>query len=171
MKQRIFVGCTLVVLGLAATQTMASAQEKQDAGDTPGLEGVWFAVITPVDCKSRLQVPNAPVFRGLNMFSHDGSFTNEAAFPVPVPLRSSGLGHWQHTQGHTYTATFQFFRYNENGPGLESFLVMRQVALTVTLNGNQFTSFDQFQDFDANLNPITAVGSQGCNIEMARRLQ
>jgi len=169
MKKGIFRSCTILVLGFAATQTIASAQERRDAEETPGIEGVWFAIVTPVDCNTHQVIPNAVSFRGLNMFSHDGSFTNDAAFLVPnIPPRGAGLGRWQHTQGQMYTATFQFFRYKPDG----SFLVMRQVTLkTIMLNGDQFTSFDQFQDFDANLNPITSVGSQGCNIETARRLQ
>ena len=107
MKKRILSSCTLfLVLGFAIAPTSASAQE------TPGLEGVWFAHITPVDCQTGNVIPNAPSFRGLNMFSHDGSMTNDAAFPVPTLLRSSGLGTWQHTQAQTYTLAFRFFRYN-----------------------------------------------------------
>jgi len=108
------------------------------------------------------------------MFSHDGSLTSEAAFPVPSPLRSSGLGSWQHTQGHVYTASFRFFRYQEGGPGLVSFLVMRLVTITILLNGNQFTSFDQFQDYDADNKPLPPGGpmpTSGCNIQTATRLQ
>lgn len=159
MKKRIFGSCTLfVVLSFAAALTSASAQE------TPGLEGVWFSDITPVDCQTGAVIPNAPIFRGLNMFSHDGSFTNEAAFPVPTARRSSGLGTWRHTQAQTYTSTFRFFRYNADG----SFLAMRKVSITIVLNGDQFTSFDKFQDFDADNNPLPTTG---CNIERAIRVQ
>ena len=42
MKKRVFQSCTILVLGLAAIQTVASAQE------TPGIEGVWFADVTAV---------------------------------------------------------------------------------------------------------------------------
>ncbi|MBZ5623078.1 MAG: hypothetical protein LAQ69_30800 [Acidobacteriia bacterium] len=163
MKQRIFLNCTILVLALAATQTIVSAQE------TPGLEGVWFADVTAVDCQTGAVIPNVMPFRGLYMFSHDGSLTNEAAFFVPnTPRRSSGLGTWRHTQDHTYTAAFRFFRYN-NLDG--SFLVMRKVTTTIVLNGDHFTSMDRFQDFDANNNPISSVGSTGCNIVTAIRLQ
>jgi hypothetical protein len=91
------------------------------------------------------------------MFGHDGSLTNEAAFLVSSPRRSSGLGAWQHTQAQRYASTFRFFRYNPDG----SFLAMRQVTSTIVLNGDQFTSVDTFQDFDANNNPNQ---STGCNI-------
>ena len=163
MKKSILVSCTMAVLGFAAIQTVASAQEPS------GLEGFWFAVVTPVTCDTHVPIPNALPFNGLNLFSHDGSLTNEAAFPMAVPLRSSGLGGWQHTQGHMYTATFRFFRYQEGGPGLVSFLVMRKVSLTILLNGDQFTSFDMFQDYDAANKPLM-VRKLGCNIETNTRL-
>ena len=90
-------------------QVIASAQE------TPGMEGVWLAQVTPVDCQTGAIIANAVPFRGLNMFGHDGSLTNEAGFLVSNPLRSSGVGTWKHTQGHTYTSRFRFFRYNPDG--------------------------------------------------------
>jgi hypothetical protein len=168
MKKQIFSSCTMFfAIGLAATQTLASAQE------TPGLEGVWLSVVTPVDCVTHAPI-NAPSFRGLNMFSHDGSMTNDAAFlvpPNPIARRGAGLGGWQRTQGQTFTATFRFFRYN-NIDG--AFLSMRRVTLvTINLHGDQFTSFDMFQDFDAQTppQPILMPGSTGCNMEQATRVQ
>jgi hypothetical protein len=156
--KRILGSCTILLLGLAATQTIASAQE------TPGLEGVWFADITPVNCQTGTPIPNVLPFRVLNMFGHDGSLTNESANLVPTPLRSSGVGTWRHTQAQTYTATFRFFNYNPDG----SFMLMRKVAFTIMLNGDHYTSIHQFQDFDANNNPLP---NMGCNIGTATRLQ
>ena len=157
--KRTFGSCTILFLGLAAMQTIASAQE------TPGLDGIWYAVLTPVDCQTGLVIPNAPTFRGLYMFGHDGSLTNEAGFLVPNPRRSSGLGAWRHTQGHMNAGTFRFFRYNADG----SFLVLRKVTTTILLNGDQFVSMDVFQDFDADNHPISAAGSSGCNTVTATR--
>ena len=159
MKKSMLRICTILVLGLAAIAWAASAQE------TPGLEGVWFADVTAVDCQTGVAIPNVPSFRGLNMFSHDGSLTNDAAFFVPTPRRGAGLGTWRHMQAQTYTATFRFLRYDSNG----LFLTMRKVTIkTIVLNGDQYTSFDQFQDFDANNNPLPTTG---CNIERAIRVQ
>ena len=155
--KRIFVSCTVLILGLVAMQAIASAEE------TPGLEGIWYVVVTPVDCHSGLVIPNAPIFRGLYMFGHDGSLTNEAAFPVPSPRRSSGLGTWRHTEAQMYAGTFRFFRYNADG----SFQTLRKVTTTIVLNGNQFVSMDQFQDFDADSNPLSGPGTSGCNTVVA----
>jgi hypothetical protein len=158
MTNRILEGCAILVLGLAAIQTAASAQE------TPGIEGVWFADVTAVDCQTGAVIPNVMPFRGLYLFNHDGSLTNEAAFLVPSPRRSSGLGTWRHAEAQRYTSTFRFFRFNADG----SFMVMRRVTSTIMLNRGEFTSIDKFQDFDANNNPIS---STGCNIVTATRVQ
>jgi hypothetical protein len=157
--KRTFGSCTILFLGLAAMQMIASAQA------TPGLDGIWYADVTPVDCNTGLVIPNAPTFRGLYMFGHDGSLTNEAAFPVPNPRRSSGLGAWGHTQGQMYAGAFRFFRYNPDG----SFLTLRRVTTTIVLNGDHFVSMDIFQDFDADNHPISAAGSSGCNTVAATR--
>ena len=166
MKKRIFSTCTLsLVLGFAAALNSASAKEP------PGLEGNWFTVVTPVDCQTGAIIPNVPSFRGLYMFGHDGSLTNEAAFLVATPnftpLRSSGVGAWGHMQGHMYAGTFWFFRYNPNG----TFLAMRKVSTTILLNDDRFTSTDKFEDYDANNNPISGAGSSGCNTVTATRVQ
>jgi hypothetical protein len=157
--KRIFGSCTILFLGLVALQTIASAE------DTGGIEGTWFHIVTPVDCHTGLVIPNAPSFRGLYMFGHDGSLTNEAAFPVPSPRRSSGLGYWRHTQGQMHTATFWFFRYKDDG----SFLALRKVTTTIVLNGDRFFSMDIFQDFDADNHPVSTTGSSGCNTVTATR--
>lgn len=113
MQKRIFQSGMMLVLGLAALQTAAKADD-----GSPGIEGVWFTTVTPIVCpttSSSVTTPTgAPSFHALTMFGQDGSVTNEAAFPPPptppVPLRSSGVGAWQNTPGHVYTATFRFFR-------------------------------------------------------------
>jgi hypothetical protein len=157
--KRIFGSCTILFLGLVALQTIASAEE------TGGIEGIWYGNVIPVDCHTGLVIPNAPSFRGLYMFGHDGSLTNEAAFPVPNPRRSSGLGAWRHTQGQMHTGTFWFFRYKDDG----SFLALRKVTTTIVLNGDRFFSVDTFQDFDADNHPISTTGSSGCNTVTATR--
>jgi hypothetical protein len=155
MKERILRSCTILVLGLAATQTIASAQE------TPGIEGLWFANVTPVDCQTVIAV--GITFRALYMFIHDGSLTTEAAFFAPSPRRSSGLGAWRHAQGRAYTSTFWFFRYNADG----SFLSTREVTSTIELNGDRFTTMDKVEEYDANNKLI----SSGCAKSTATRVQ
>ena len=161
--KRIFESCTILALALAAIPSFLSAQE------TPGLDGTWFAKVTPAVCGSFMPIPGAPTFRGLYMFSHDGSLTNEAGFPVgfaPVILqRSSAVGAWRHAQGQTYTASFRFFRYNSDN----SFKTLRLVTSTIVLMGDQFFTQDMFQDFDLDNNPLSPPVT-GCNIVTASRV-
>src|SRR5689334_317306 len=100
MKSRILRCCTILGLGLVAT--VASAD---DGGN---LEGVWFAVVTPVNCTTHAPIPGVMPFRGLYLFGHDGSLTNEAAFLGATVARSSGVGAWQHTQAQSYASAFWF---------------------------------------------------------------
>lgn len=158
MTKRILGNFNVLVLGLVVMSMAASAQE------AVGIRGIWLANITPVDCQAGAVIANAVPFVGMYLFSNDGSMKNEAAFLVASPLRSSGLGTWRHIQGRTYTSKFRFYRYNPDG----SFLAMREVSLTIELNGDQFTSKDKFQDFDADNKPLPAAG---CNVESAMRLE
>ena len=169
MKRHVLGSSTILALALAMTPASALADEESN-----GLKGVWLADITPANCSNWLPIPGAPVFKGLYMFSHDGSLTNEGAFPVSSPRRSSGLGAWRHAQAPTYTATFQFFRYKDDFATLPddgSFLALRRVASTIVLHGDQFTSHDAFQDFDFNTVPIPSAGSSGCHTVTASRIR
>jgi hypothetical protein len=158
MKTHIFRSCTMfVVLCFAATQSPASAQA------TPALEGLWSADITPVSCQTGLPLTNVPI-HVLNMFGHDGSLTNESASFGPTPLRSSGVGRWDRTQGQAFVATFQFFNYNPDG----SFMLRRKVTFTIILlDSDHYKSIHQVQDFDWKNNLI----STGCNTGTATRIQ
>jgi hypothetical protein len=156
MKTRVFRIGTILVLCLAAAQAIALADD-----DTPGIEGLWIVNVTPVDCQTR--ATSGPTFRGLNMFIHGGSFTNDAAFPTPSPRRGVGLGAWRHIQGRTFTFTFWLFRYNPDG----SFLEMRKVTSTIELSGDRFTAADVVQVFDAN----NALILTGCATEAGTRAQ
>jgi hypothetical protein len=158
MKKRIFQSCAILVLGLAATQTITSAQEQEQ----PGIEGLWFANVTGADCQTLTPV-GPTVARALYMFIHDGSLTTEAAFFTPSPRRSSGSGGWRHARERTFTSTFWFFRYNPDG----SFLSTREVTSTIEVNGDQFTTFDKVKEYDANNNLILS----GCAISKATRAQ
>jgi hypothetical protein len=154
MKKSFFRTCAILVLGVAAMQTVASAQA------TPGIEGLWIANVTNRDCQTGA---SGATFRALYMFIHDGSVTTEAAFFTPSPRRSSGLGAWRHLQANTYASAWWFFRYNPDG----SFLSMREITQTIELNGDQFTTVDKVEEYDANGNLI----STGCATSVATRAQ
>src|ERR1039458_3322401 len=97
MTKRILSTCTMLLLGVAATQAIASTDENHD------LEGVWNVNVTIRQCQTGGVIRTV---RALNLFMHDGSFTETGA----NILRSPSVGGWRHDQGKIYTATFWFFR-------------------------------------------------------------
>jgi hypothetical protein len=157
MKRSILVTCTMTVVCFSVLQTVASAQE------TPGIDGIWIGNVVAADCTSHMPLPGAVPFRALYMFGHDGSLTTEAAFFVPIAPRSSGLGAWRHSQGQTYASKFWFFRYKADG----SFLAFREITQTIQLNGDQFTTFDRIEEYDAN----DVLTFSGCAVSTLHRAQ
>jgi len=128
--KRIFESMTILLLVLAATQTMASAQA------TPGLEGVWDAQITVTDCNGHF-LRNV---RTLDMYIHDGSISS-AGGSVPGGLalpRTNAVGNWRHAQAQTFTAAFRFFGLNPDG----TLASIATATRTLVLNGDTFTASD-----------------------------
>jgi len=140
----------ILALALMGAQTM-SAQSANS------VEGTWAVAVTVVDCTTGVLIRNV---RTLQMFSHDGSFT-ETAFTAS---RGISVGKWARTGGKTFGATFWFFRYTPTG----TFASLAQGLDSITLgaNGSTFTSAGTVQDFDANNNLI----STACVTHSAARL-
>ena len=152
MTKRIIRFCATLALALAATQTIVSAEEAS------GIEGVWKTSVTIRQCQNGLVLRS---LRALNLFVHDGSLTETAA----NVLRSPSVGDWKHVQGHTYSATFWFFRYNPEG----SFASTAKVSRTIELfqDGSHFTSTGTVEDFNAD----NVLISTSCATETATRAQ
>jgi hypothetical protein len=134
MKKHFLRSCTVLLLGVAPMRVVASGQE------TLGLEGVWMANVTNVDCQTGAP-GNGIIFRALHMFIHGSSLTSEDAFSTPSPRRCFGLDAWRHAQGHMFTSTFWFCRYNPDG----SFPSTREVTVTIELNGDQSITMDKIK--------------------------
>jgi hypothetical protein len=153
MRSITFWSC--IALALAGVQSIASAQE-------PRLKGAWNTDVTIKDCHTGAALRD---IRGLNLFVHDGSFTETAASLTPARTRSSSVGTWHHLQGNTFTSTFEFFRYNPDGSLFSTVKVKRTIELSA--DGNQFTSIGTVEDFDSNGVRI----SVSCPTEMAVRVE
>jgi hypothetical protein len=160
MKKRMFRSFAIAALVLAAAQAIVSAQQTADAEqerkEIPGIEGVWATNVSIRNCQSGDVIRSV---RALNLFIHDGSLTETA---VNV-LRTPSVGTWRHLEGHTYTSTLTFFRYNPDG----TFASRAKVTRTIELNndGREFTSTGTVEDFDAN----DVLISTACPTETAAR--
>jgi len=144
---RVFAAMAVVLTGSQALQ----------AQGTQGIQGTWDVNVTVVNCQSGAVIRTV---RALQMFSHDGSFTETAN----TFLRGSSLGEWDHTTANGYTSTYWFFRYNPDGSfkSLAEGINKEQVSD----DGTTFTATGSVTDFDAAGNII----STGCVTHAARRL-
>lgn len=156
--KRILGSCTILLLALAATETIASAQA------TSGLEGVWISNVTPINCQTG--APLAPATaRVLYLFNHDGSVTDQPGYLPPASgLRlSGGLGTWRHAQAQTYDFKLWLWVYNSDN----SIAAMSVFTKTIELVGDVFTSRGVRQDFNVNGTLI----SQSCLADFATRAE
>jgi hypothetical protein len=150
MTRNLFRICT-IALGLAASQVVLPAE------DNHSVEGVWDVAVTVTNCQTGAVIRTV---RSLQMFSHDGSFTETAN----TFLRGSSVGTWNHDTAQNYQARFWFFRYKPDG----TFASIAQALDNITLNadGSEFTAAGSIQDFDATNTLI----STGCFTHAATRL-
>lgn len=151
MTKSMFRAFATIAIALAASQTLLLAQGKHN------LEGTWDVNVTVVNCQSGALIRTV---RALQMFSHDGSFTETAN----TYLRGSSLGSWDRAYGNVYASTYWFFRYNADG----TFKSIAEGLNKEELSGdaNHFTASGTITDYDATGNVI----SVGCVTHAARRL-
>jgi hypothetical protein len=144
---RVFAAMAVVLTGSQALQ----------AQGTQGIQGTWDVNVTVVNCQTGAAIRTV---RSLQMFSHDGSFTETAN----TFLRGSSLGEWDHTTANGYTTSYWFFRYNADG----SFKSLAEASNNeqVSDDGTTFTATGTVTDYDAAGNVI----STGCVSHAARRL-
>jgi hypothetical protein len=104
---KIISGMALgTVLALTVTQISAfpqSAQKQQ------GIEGVWDARITVVQCDTDKVISTGG--RAMLMFINGGGLT----VINPDFRRTASLGTWRHLRGRNYTAVNRFFAFNADG--------------------------------------------------------
>lgn len=147
---RIPTTCMMLALGLAATQAIASDE------DRPRLNGAWNVAVAIKSCETGELIRSV---RAVNLYVHDGTMAETSS----NSRRSSSLGTWRHLRNNTYKAMFEFFRYNPDG----SFATWARVLRTIEVSedGTQFVSTGKVEDFD-DQNVRVSVG---CATETAVR--
>ena len=150
MKTSFFRICTVLALGVAASQMVLQAQE----GGT--LKGVWDVTVTVTNCQTGALIRNV---RSLQQFRQDGTIMETAN----TALRGISEGVWSAAGDHTYNASYWFFRYNPDG----TFASIAKVTDKIELGQDgQFTSAGVVLDFNAT----GALISTGCFVHEAKRL-
>ena len=149
MKKTMMCVFAAVAMAFAGSQTKLMAQSHS-------LDGTWDVNVTVVNCQSGAIIRTV---RSLQMFSHDGSFTETAN----TFLRGSSLGSWSHADLGLYDEMYWFFRYNPDGTFKSIAAAANKVELSS--DGKTFTASGTVTDYDATGNEI----SVGCVTHAAVR--
>lgn len=151
MTKTMFRALAAIAIAFSGSQTLLMAQGPHS------LEGTWDVNVTVVNCQSGALIRTVS---SLQMFSHDGSFTETAN----TFLRGSSLGKWDHAYGNVFTATYWFFRYNADGTFKSIAEGLNKEELSG--DGTHFTASGTVTDYDATGNVL----SVGCVTQAAKRL-
>lgn len=150
MTKIMFRVFAALAIALTGSQTLLLAQGTN-------IEGTWNVSVTVVNCQTGGVIRTVSA---LQMYSHDGSFTETAN----TFLRGSSLGSWTHDQANVYTPNYWFYRYNPDGTFKSLAEGLNKVQLSA--DGSQFTAVGSITDTDANGNVL----SIGCVTQTAHRL-
>ncbi len=150
MTHRIFRVCTLLTLGFAASQTILSAQERND------LEGVWSVSVNVTNCQT-----GAPIrtLVSLQQFRPDGSLIETAN----TASRGISEGVWGYAGNRDVAALYWFFRFNPDGTFASRASVTDKIVLGAK---GEFNSTGMVLDYDATGKLLTT----GCFTHTATRL-
>ena len=170
LPKQLFGAALTIMLTLAFTQILASAQEVQGeqkaeeshhfSKQARKIEGVWEAQVTRRVCATGDPLAT---FRGMTTFLRDGASigTNN----LPPTTGGIAFGRWKYLGGNRYLDVERFFRYNPDG----SFAGVQRITRNFTLNheGNQFTGTVSIEVFDATDHLIQT----GCATEVTKRVE
>jgi len=135
----------------------------QSNGDNSqrGLEGAWRLQLTVRDCNTGQALRTFPA---VFTFAQGGTATVITAGQLPS-LATSGLGVWQHTEGHNYTAVTDAFVFSPAGVWIQTHRLTRAIHLSI--DGDEFTDTVALQIVDTAGNTIAA----GCATSLATRFE
>jgi hypothetical protein len=172
MKSRIsksVYGVTLAfVLALAGAAFLTPARDV-GASTTQGpesearkLEGTWRVEVTPRNCQTG--APLGSSFTSLLSFARGGVLIETTSRFSPA-MRGPAHGVWQHTGGHTFSATAYAFLYNSSG----AWTGTQKITQTIEIGGDpdEFNANATSEIFDTNGNLIQS----GCSTAVGHRLE
>jgi hypothetical protein len=154
MIKHIFRACPVAGLSFVLAQVAWG----QNGPPQSRIEGVWQVNVAVNNCTTGALIR---AVHAMNMFLADGKMTETAG----NFLRSNSLGSWSYLGDQKFSATFRFFRYDQNG-NVASIAVVEQVDV-LSRDGNSFTSNGTVTDYNVDTG---AFITQGCAVETATRL-
>ena len=162
----LVLGCLLVLgFGLTAMAQSATAgsHDGHEGAWRDGLEGTWNAQLTVRNCDD----PNIvlrPPFPAIFAYAEGGTLTYTTAGQLPS-LSTTGLGVWNHMDGHTYRAVSEVFIFSPAGAWTSTHRLTRVIELD--RDADKYTDSIALEIFDTNDNLI----GTGCATAVASRLK
>ena len=151
-----------VLAGTMALTTghVAIAGQQPPNSQAKGIQGAWVLQVSAHDCQTGAPVSN---FQSLVTFAQGGTLTNVTTGSSPA-LRSTGLGIWEKTGDHTFTAVTAAFLFSPVGV----WTATQRITNTLEIGGDpdEVTGTTDVQFFDTNGNLI----STACATVLGRRL-
>jgi hypothetical protein len=144
-------------IGLSAK----AAQSEESESHAKGLQGTWRGQVTVRDCQTDKAQRTFPA---LFTFAKGGTLTVTTAGQLPA-LSTTGLGVWQHTDGHTYSAVSEAFVFSSAGVWTQTHRLTR--AIEIGNDEDEFTDTVALKIFDTNGNLIVT----GCATSVASRFE
>jgi hypothetical protein len=156
MKSRILQLMATVFAAVMLIGSSMISVSGQDNRKQPTLEGTWQTSVTPRNCSTG--APLIPAFPGILTFMQGGTMTGTSTAVTSV------YGVWDRVPGaREYSFASISLRYNAAGTLLGSRKITQSV--TVSEDGETFTSNGQFQDTDPAGNPTAS----GCSTSVGAR--
>jgi len=146
----------LVLAGLLVMGSGLTAMAQSDNG----LEGTWRAQVTVRDCGN----PNVVLrtFPARFSYAKGGVLTVTTAGQLPS-LTTPGLGVWQHTTGHSYSAVSEAFFFSPAG----AWTSIQRLTRVIEVDGNGYTDNIALEILDTHGNVIVT----GCGTSVASRME
>jgi hypothetical protein len=157
---------TLALLSVLAgtmaltTEHVAIAGQQPPNSQAKGIQGAWVLQVSAHDCQTGAPVSN---FQSLVTFAQGGTLINVTTGGSPA-LRTTGLGTWEKTGGHEFTAVTMVFLFSPAGV----WTATQRLTNTFEIGSNpdELTGTTEANFFDTNGN-LTATA---CATVVGRRL-
>ena len=155
-------GAALVLAGVLVLGSGLTATARSENDESPnGLEGTWRVQLTVSDCQTGQVLRTFPA---VFAFAKGGTLSLTTAGLLPS-LSTTGLGIWQHTNGHSYSAVSESFIFSPAGAWTQTNRLTR--AIDVSNDGDEFTDKVALQIFDTSGNQIVT----GCGTSVGSRMK
>src|SRR5215472_14909901 len=150
MRIRNIEKMVVLVIAIVTVISAVTRTAAQSNGDNSqrGLEGGWRLQLTVRDCNTGQALRTFPA---VFTFTQGGTATVITAGQLPS-LATPGMGVWQHTEGHNYTAVTDAFVFSPAGVWIQTHRLTR--AIQVSIDGNEFTDTVALQILHTSGNPI-----------------